>query len=557
MVDSCTSQSVARKLRCPGAVLWALAVCCLLYLFLRSGSSKPTLRLQRQNRSLAQAATLSRQLRELSLGQFSHSTLSSAFRVASQSFSASDYSSHSPDVTDSYQHTTEFKLLVDKASDVLSALSSAKPVTLCAWDPSMPLDLHNNKKVLLAANMHNNEDLLPHFTLQMLHLLASLPLGSAFLSVYESGSTDSTGAWLEVLRDLMACIGTPHRIVIGGSLMRGEQQDRIDFLAQARNRALEPLWLSAAALSDTSAAAHAGLAKEMATWDLFSARDTSNTMWHAQKIVFFNDVYFCAQDVFRLLQHKADMACGMDFDRPKIDGLPHPEQRRMFGWYLWHKYAMPRAIGRFLGRSGLITKHWRLDPNIQAAFQAKSTMGFYDTWVARDSDGNLFLKEPPYVTDPYSLHRIALGLPFPVKCCWNGLVVMSAAPFSQHNLRVRMHKEGECAASECSLVCNDLQRMGYRKIIVDPGVRQAYDAVDARDLYNNASVSGLPFATWGEVQAAKAIDWSLVPHRPFTQCCGLPEGHNMIEFDKDCFWDNFMYPNYTAMRPTVRHSFHF
>jgi len=244
-VDNCASQSVASKLRCPGAVLWALAVCCLLYLLLRSGSSKLTLRLQRQNRSLAQAATLSRQLRELSLGQFSHSTLSSAFRVASQSFSASDYGPHSPDVNDSYQHTTEFKLLVAKASDVLSALSSAKPVTLCAWDPSMPLDLHNNNKVLLAANMHNNEDLLPHFTLQMLHLLASLPLGSAFLSVYESGSTDSTGtdqyacwhscmtllclvvrlkkdtcllltgAWLEVLRDLMACIGTPHRIVIG------------------------------------------------------------------------------------------------------------------------------------------------------------------------------------------------------------------------------------------------------------------------------------------------------------------------------------------------------
>ena len=57
----------------------------------------------------------------------------------------------------------------------------------------------------------------------------------------------------------------------------------------------------------------------------------------------------------------------------------------MFGWYLWHKYAVPRAIGRFLGRSGLITKHWRLDPDIQAAFQAKSTMGFYDTWVARNA----------------------------------------------------------------------------------------------------------------------------------------------------------------------------
>ncbi len=69
--------------------------------------------------------------------------------------------------------------------------------------------------------------------------------------------------------------------------------------------------------------------------------------------------------------------------RHKCAAVCVQEQRRMFGWYLWHKYAVPRAIGRFLGRSGLITKHWRLDPDIQAAFQAKSIMGFYDTWVAR------------------------------------------------------------------------------------------------------------------------------------------------------------------------------
>ena len=37
-------------------------------------------------------------------------------------------------------------------------------------------------------------------------------------------------------------------------------------------------------------------------------------------------------------------------------------------------------------------------------------LGFYDTWVARDSDGNLFLKKPPYVTDPYSLQRVKAGV---------------------------------------------------------------------------------------------------------------------------------------------------
>ena len=110
-----------------------------------------------------------------------------------------------------------------------------------------------------------------------------------------------------------------------------------------------------------------------------------------------------------------------------------------------------------------------------------------------------------------------------------------------------MHQQGECAASECSLVCDDFHRLGYGNIVVDPGVRQAYDAVDAKDLYSNASVLDLPYTRWAEVEAAAAIDWNLVPHRPYTKCCGLPEGHNMIEFDKDCSWDNFMEPNYTAL----------
>ena len=46
----------------------------------------------------------------------------------------------------------------------------------------------------LPPNMHNNEEVLPHFILQLIHLFAVLPPETAFLSIYESGSTDSTGA---------------------------------------------------------------------------------------------------------------------------------------------------------------------------------------------------------------------------------------------------------------------------------------------------------------------------------------------------------------------------
>ena len=110
-----------------------------------------------------------------------------------------------------------------------------------------------------------------------------------------------------------------------------------------------------------------------------------------------------------------------------------------------------------------------------------------------------------------------------------------------------MHQEGECAASECSLVCNDFQRLGYRNILVDPGVRQAYDALDAKELYDNVSMGDLPYTAWADVVAAPAVNWELVPHRPYTKCCGLPEGHDVAEIDQDCFWDNFMQPDYTAM----------
>ena len=99
-----------------------------------------------------------------------------------------------PLVNASQNESAESSLLLDKALHILSALSTAKPVVSCKMDSTLLSDLSDsNKKVLLAANMHNNEDLLPHFTLQMLDLLSRLPLGNAFLSIYESGSTDSTG----------------------------------------------------------------------------------------------------------------------------------------------------------------------------------------------------------------------------------------------------------------------------------------------------------------------------------------------------------------------------
>ena len=74
-------------------------------------------------------------------------------------------------------------------------LSNLEKEVSCPWDPSLEADLPllKGQKYLIAANFRNNEDLLPHAIVQIWHLLAILPQGSAFVSIYESDSTDSTG----------------------------------------------------------------------------------------------------------------------------------------------------------------------------------------------------------------------------------------------------------------------------------------------------------------------------------------------------------------------------
>lgn len=84
-----------------------------------------------------------------------------------------------------------------------------------------------------------------------------------------------------------SCVGC----VQGGSLTRGEHQDRIDFLAQARNHALQPLWLSTAQSASMGAREVVG--------EVLPAKSSAHAVWQAEHVVFLNDVYFCAQDVLR------------------------------------------------------------------------------------------------------------------------------------------------------------------------------------------------------------------------------------------------------------------
>lgn len=62
--------------------------------------------------------------------------------------------------------------------------------------------------------------------------------------------------------------------------------------------------------------------RHLTSWFKPEQSNESAPLWPAERVVFLNDVYFCAQDVIRLLRHRADIACGMDFDRLKLQDTP-------------------------------------------------------------------------------------------------------------------------------------------------------------------------------------------------------------------------------------------
>lgn len=131
------------------------------------------------------------------------------------------------------------------------------------------------------------------------------------------------------------------------------------------------------------------------------------------RIVFFNDAFVCAWHVLRLLSHDADMVCGLDFWRSRLRRPSLDSQ------------APSRVVptvddARAAARRDAIVRRARWQP-----------LQVYDIWVARDAAGSRLGERAPYVrTDnAYVQQRAAEGAAFPVSCCWNGLVVVDAAPF--------------------------------------------------------------------------------------------------------------------------------
>lgn len=274
-----------------------------------------------------------------------------------------------------------------------------------------------NETFFVAINLKDPSHVILHMIRQLSRLGTLLGRDRIYISIYESGSSKENDAEdaLAMLASTLHAADIQHSVIYNGGIKRGKRH-RIDHLAELRNAAIRPMFQ---------------LPRKF------------------DRIVFINDVLFCAEDVLILAYHRADIACGLDFARP-------------------HE--------------------------------------FYDTWVARLVSGQPFRNSPPWIWSGNMTHRPQdsfqsyfyklNSLPVDavpsravsVGCCWNGLAVIRAQPFYE-GVRFRRNLPNECGACECSHMCTDFIGRGYDHFIVDSAVQVAY----SHAVYANLDKSQVPF----------------------------------------------------------------
>lgn len=155
-------------------------------------------------------------------------------------------------------------------------------------------------------------------------------------------------------------------------------------------------------------------------------------------VAFINDVSICVDDILELIYQKvfqeADMVCALD---------------------------------------------WTADGDL-----------FYDVWISRGINGDLFFEIPQsgswdfshnlFWNDPDSQSLYEAKLPFQVYSCWNGAVVFSAEPLILQGVKFRASYDKECYMGEPTLFCKDFWATGYGRIAVIPTVNVGYNDEQSR-----------------------------------------------------------------------------
>lgn len=324
-------------------------------------------------------------------------------------------------------------LYIQQVRERYKSLIGSKPTSQTSWWSSLDFDSFGDSqhvhlapkkehKYYFAINLYNSFDIIPDLFATLFRISAILGYHNVYVSIYENGSSDQTKALLRIFDALTKSVGL--RVTIRTSTRtRGAFNHRIEYLAEVRNQAFNPL---------------------------YELRDSHNEYFDT--IVFMNDILPCVDDILELIwqsrRQNAGITCAAD--------------------YMYHQELVSFAV---VMRVVCLTE-----------MTVQGTPVFYDNWVSRDINGTA-LENAPFEAifhDPQSSERFQLHLPIQVQSCWNGVAVLDPAPFyTPPYVRFRMASlaENECSASECSLICNDYWEAGYGRILMVPRVKLAYDKV--------------------------------------------------------------------------------
>ncbi|KAG2483213.1 hypothetical protein HYH03_017911 [Edaphochlamys debaryana] len=410
------------------------------------------------------------------------------------------------------------RALLPAAVQLVAVMRAQGPSVECWHDPTLPtanetwwmpapasnVTEEGWPRVLISANLRDVELLMPFWNLELLRMVAMLQHGyatraeadpdsaSVAVSVYESGSGDSTPIWLDLLTTLLDVMAVPRVVVARGKLRRADKQHRVEFLAQVRNRLLDQVLLAPIPRLDTTAQPPPRQ-KADTPWNQTGINppppqppppEYVDVDFRPDRLLFLNDIYTCAPDMLRLLQlnmaTEADVTCGLDFIRRgddvarrrllQAEGSGDRAEARMEELRQANEVKTLLHRGRQLAEAARKLSALPLGPPPQQASQPSSPpppvplavsstlrsaakeltntlvaqrsaaqgrrwIGkrpyiVYDSWVVRDIRGDMMSNDAPVASNHGpSAFRLAMGLPIVTYCCWNGAVVFRADPF--------------------------------------------------------------------------------------------------------------------------------
>lgn len=173
---------------------------------------------------------------------------------------------------------------------------------------------------------------------------------------------------------------------------------------------------------------------------------------------------------------------------------------------------------------------------------------FYDSYIARGINGDLFFDIPPgtgsfakatnlFWNDPVSKARFEAGRALQVFACWNGAVAFPARPIASREVEFRAARGelGECHNGEPEIFCKDLWAHGYGRIAVVPYINLEYSVEKGQRIKDERGFTSATAASTSH-SAEDGIDWQGPPEKvkcmpTFDNQFWLPWNHTLAGTD--------------------------